>query len=411
MTTAITAAPRRLPLYGLLAAHAVSLLGNSITGIALPWFVLETTESPARVGAVAFVGTIPIILSLFFGGAIVDRLGHRRASVIADVVSMLTIAAIPLFSLTVGLPFGALLALAALGALLDAPGATARDALLPEAIRAAGTRPEKANALFETIAGLALLIGPALAGFLLLSTAAVDVLWLNAATFALSAALVRLTAPDRGGGLAEPAPYLSALLEGLRWTVRDAPSRSVIAYSSALTLFVAPLFSVVMPVYMRQTYGNALGFGLFLSGLSGGTILGAVAYGAIGHRLSGRWMFVAALASVALMFAVLALLPPLPLVVAAGVLAGALTGTISPLINTVLQARTPEALRGRVFGTVGALAMAAAPVGILVASPLLEAAGARVTIAIAAAACAVIAGVSAFDRSLRSLDPAAAGRS
>jgi MFS family permease len=403
-TTVEISTPSRISLYGLLGAHTISLLGNSLTMIALPWYVLETTGSTARVGAVAFAQTVPLILSSFFGGVIVDRLGHRRASVLADLASMVTIAAVPLLAGTVGLPFGVLLALAALGAVLDAPGGTARESLLPEAIRAARTRPERANAIFETVSGLASLLGPALAGLLLLVMASANVLWFDAATFAVSALLVRFTVPDRAGEAAEPAPYLSALLEGLRWTWRDVPARSLIVYATAVSFFLAPLFAVVMPVYMREEYGNALGLGLFLSGISGGTIVGAIGYGAIGHKLSGRWVFVGGLAGIAAMFVLMALLPPLPLLVALAVFGGVVTGPLNPLIGTVLQARVPEEMRGRVFGTVGALAMAAAPVGIVFASPLLVAFGAQTAIGIVAIATVVIAVISVFDGSLRSFD-------
>jgi macrolide resistance protein len=403
MTTKITTAHRH-SLYGLLAAHTVSLLGNSVTMIALPWYVLETTGSAARVGAVAFAQTIPLILSSFFGGVIVDRLGHRWASIVADLASMVTIAAVPLLAGTVGLPFSILLVLAALGALLDAPGGTARESLLPEAIRAARIRPERANATFETVSGLASLVGPSLAGLLLLMMVPADVLWVNAATFAISALLVRLTVSDRVGEAVAPAPYLSALLEGLRWTLRDASSRSLIVYATAVTLFLAPLFAVVMPVYMREEYGNALGLGLFLSGISGGTIAGAILYGAIGHRLSGRWVFVGGLTGIAIMFVCMAFMPPLSVLVALGVFGGMATGPTNPLIGTVLQARVPEHMRGRVFGTVGALAMAAAPVGIVFASPLLEAFDAQTVIALVAAATVVIAVIAIFDGSLRSFD-------
>ena len=60
--------PRR-PLVALLVADAISLTGNAMGFVAIPWFVLETTGSATLTGV---------------GGAIVDRLGFRRTSVLAD---------------------------------------------------------------------------------------------------------------------------------------------------------------------------------------------------------------------------------------------------------------------------------------------------------------------------------------
>ncbi|MDQ4058578.1 MAG: MFS transporter, partial [Actinomycetota bacterium] len=114
------------PLLVLFGANAVSLTGNVMTLTAVPWFVLQTTGSAAMTGIIASLNFLPIVLANLFGGAFVDRLGYKRASVIADLTSGFTVALIPLLYVTVGLPFWLLGALVFLGALLDAPGSTAR---------------------------------------------------------------------------------------------------------------------------------------------------------------------------------------------------------------------------------------------------------------------------------------------
>lgn len=64
---------QRTPLIALPGANAVSLFGNHLTGLAIPWFVLETTGSPTRTGLVAFAGLVPTVLVAILGGALVDR--------------------------------------------------------------------------------------------------------------------------------------------------------------------------------------------------------------------------------------------------------------------------------------------------------------------------------------------------
>ena len=82
------ARPRRLantrPLYSLYAANAISFVGNNLTTLAIPWFVLVTTGSAARTGITFFFSITPIVIAGFFGGTIVDRLGYKRTSIIAD---------------------------------------------------------------------------------------------------------------------------------------------------------------------------------------------------------------------------------------------------------------------------------------------------------------------------------------
>ena len=87
----------------------------------------------------------PTVLATFFGGGIVDRLGFRRTSILADVASGVTTAAIPLLYVTVGIELWQVMALVFLGALFDAPGTTARRSLLPDLAVLSGTRLERAT--------------------------------------------------------------------------------------------------------------------------------------------------------------------------------------------------------------------------------------------------------------------------
>src|SRR3954454_21447685 len=96
-----TEATNRIPVLALLGANTISLVGSQLTIVAIPWFVLITTGSAARTGLVAFCELVPSILASFFGGALVDRLGHRRASIVADLVSGATVAVIPLLHTTI----------------------------------------------------------------------------------------------------------------------------------------------------------------------------------------------------------------------------------------------------------------------------------------------------------------------
>ena len=84
------------PLHSLYAANAISFVGNNLTNIAIPWFVLVTTGSAAKTGITLFFSITPIVIAGFFGGALVDRLGYKRTSIIADLASGVTVAAIAL---------------------------------------------------------------------------------------------------------------------------------------------------------------------------------------------------------------------------------------------------------------------------------------------------------------------------
>lgn len=144
--TAAAVDRRRGPLLALYTADAISLSGNAVAQLAIPWFVLITTGSAALTGLAVFFTFLPVVLASFFGGVIVDRLGFRTASIVADLASSGAVAAIPLLYATVGLGTWQLMALVFLGALLDAPGATARASLFPDLVTLADLGMERATA-------------------------------------------------------------------------------------------------------------------------------------------------------------------------------------------------------------------------------------------------------------------------
>ena len=181
---------QRSPILALFIANAISLVGNVLATIAIPWFVLQTTGSAAQTGITGFFTILPVVIAGFLGGTLIDRMGYRRTSIIADIASGVTVALIPLLHFTIGLQFWQLMVLVFFGSLLDAPGSTARDALLPELAEQAGMPLERATSLAHVVERGARLVGAPLAGLLIAFMGTANVLWLDAGSFAISAALV-----------------------------------------------------------------------------------------------------------------------------------------------------------------------------------------------------------------------------
>ncbi len=376
--TAVPApAPRRGPLWTLLTANAISLVGNQLTALAIPWFVLQTTGSAARTGIVAVAAVVPTILAAFFGGAIVDRLGFRRTSIIADVASGVTTALIPLLYATIGLAFWLLLILVFLGALLDAPGGTARSSLIPDLARLANVPLERVSAASQTIQGLAGLLGPPTAGLLVVAIGTSQVLWLDAVSFAISATMIGLAIPAAAPRSQTTTRYLEDVRAGLRFLMRDRLLLAI-ALTATVTNFVAsPLFAVILPVYAETRYGSARDLGLAIAGFGAGSLISSIVFGIVGSRSSRRVLVLGGFAVLGLPMWALALWPPLPLVIVALVGMGIGGGILNPLVGTVLQERTPEEMRGRVLGTFMAFALLASPVGMLLSGFLIEVVGLR----------------------------------
>lgn len=185
----------RGPLYALIGANAVSLLGNVVASIAIPWFALVTTGSPAKTGLAAFAAAAPLVAGALFGGPVADRMGARRASVLSDLASGFAIAGIPVLHAAGALEFWSLLALAFAGALFDAPGQASRQALVPELSEQAGMPLERANSLLRATEHVGYVLGAPLAGGLIAALGAPAALWVDAASFGLSAGAVAVAVP------------------------------------------------------------------------------------------------------------------------------------------------------------------------------------------------------------------------
>jgi MFS family permease len=370
----------RRPLITLYIADAVSRTGNVMTLLAIPWFVLQTTGSAARTGVVAAFHFLPVVIASFFGGTLVDRLGFRRMSVISDLASAATVAAIPALYLTVGLPFWLLLVLVFLGALLDAPGTTARRALLPDAATQAGWAFERASGVSAAVERGSRLGGAPIAGVLIALFGAAHVLWIDAATFLVSAALVALGIPR---SVPAPSPekpsYLTDLKDGLRF-LRSSRVISAIVITVCLTNFIDSSIGVLLPLYADRVYSSAVMLGIMSGVLGGGSVIGALLYAARGRGLGRFRIFASCFVVVSLEFFVLAAFPPRAVVVAGMLVAGIAAGPLNPIIDTVIFEQVPAAMRGRVLGLIHSAAWMSIPLGVMVAGLLAETIGLRATL-------------------------------
>ena len=363
-----------IPLYSLFIANAISLVGNVFSLIAIPWFVLQTTGSATQTGITGFFTILPVVLAGFLGGTLIDRLGYKRTSIIADYSSGITTAFIPLLYATIGLEFWQLLVLVFLGALLDTPGGTARAALLPELAEQAGMPIERATSLIHVIERGARLVGAPLAGLLIGLMGTANVLWLNAASFVVSAAIIGLMIPAVSPATekTKSGKYFDELKDGLRFIAQDRLILTIVVMVM-LTNFLDAIFGgVLQPVYVREVYGRAMDLGLLIAANGGGAVIGGLIFAAIGHRLPRHATFVGAFVLTGFRYWVYALYPPVWVMVVVSLICSIGAGPLNPIIGAIEFERIPSHMRGRVFGAITAGAWLAMPLGMLLGGILTD---------------------------------------
>ena len=406
MTSAAVPARNRAPLMALYTANAISMVGNMLTAIAIPWFVLETTHSATQTGITGFFSILPVIIAGVFGGALVDRLGYQRTSIIADLASGVTVALVPVLYFTIGLQFWQLMVLVFLGALLDAPGSTARSALIPDLTELAGTPIERATATSQVIERGSRLVGAPLAGLLIAVMGTANVLWLDAVSFVVSAGLVVLfvNVPAARPAAMPRGKYFRELGDGLRFLVRDRLILALVIFVMVTNSFDAAYSSVIRPVYVEQVFGNALDLGLIIAMNGGGAVLGAIIYGAVGHRLPRHATFVSMFMLTSLRFWVMAVYPSLAVILIATFVTSIGAGPLNPIIDSVEYERIPPHMRGRVFGMITATAWAAMPLGTLLGGVVTEQFGVQIVLILIGAIYLLTTLSMAFIPAMRQMD-------
>jgi predicted MFS family arabinose efflux permease len=353
--------------------------------------VLETTGSAAKTGVAAFFTTFPLAFGAVFGGTIADRLGHRAASVVTDLASAAAIAAVPLLYALDMLEFWHLALLVFVTSLFDAPGQSAREALVPQLAEQSGRSLERATSLWVSTEHIAYVVGAPAAGLLIATLGAANVLWLDAASFVLAAVLVAFGVRDGRVRAERARRYLDELREGIRFLLGDPVLRFFLFAATTGNMLAAPIAFVFLPVYAKDVVGSSLALGLCIAAYGVGGIGGAILLEPI-VRVFGRTR--AYLLSWAIWVGVyfaLATLPPLPVMLA--ILLGTVISVAAPIEALIRQERTPPHLRARVFATYMAALTLVAPIGAIAAGFLVESLGLRTAIVVVAIANAVGAAI------------------
>ena len=403
VAVARAAVRRPTPLTVLVVANAISLTGNVIATVAIPWLVLTTTGSAALTGMVVFAGAGAAAVGGLVAGRIVDAIGATRTSAGADVLSALAVAPLPILFALNALELWHVVLLAIAGTLADSAGSTARQGLVPAAADACGQPRERANAMFTSAEHTGYLLGAPLAGILIGLVGIGGALWVTVSAFALAATLVVGLVRIGGRTIDGEGVDRVGLVAAVRFIWADPALRALLVFPTMATLLVGPLVPIVLPVMAREAFGDPLALGLMVASYGAGGLLGAVLFGALGRRVDRRLLFVGVMVGWPVVYATLAVGPPLVVLMGTLLAWGMAAGSLVPMMATIRQERSPAHLLPRVVGVSTASVPVVGPISVLVAGFLLEGFGVPMTLLLMTAGTALIgiaaltsAGVRAF---------------
>ena len=368
----------------------VSVFGNSLYGVALPFQLLALGASPLQLGTVVSLSVFANVGFLLIGGALADRLPRRLLLLASDLAGALTVGLVAILSAT-GLlriehMYGAAVVLGAANALLD-PAYTALvpDIVPPEALPAG-------SAARRVGRSIARITGPIAGGLLVSFASPAAAFGLDALTFVLSVAtLLMLRVPNRS-----PATRQSLVREvggGLRYVWSVSWLWPTTLYFMLVNIAYAGQYTVTMPLLVRDRLaGDASLYGVITAAMGVGGIIAALVLGGLRVHRPGRLLFSLELTS-SVLFVLVGLLPIAPVVVLLVALNNACLAGSTIVWEALLQRHVPGAFIGRVasIDTFGNALIN--PLGPLVAATLVGLVGPASTLVISGTYATVLAAI------------------
>ena len=375
------------PAFGRLwIGRLISLFGDALALIALPWFVLQVTGSGTATAGILLTLQLPAMITSMVIGSLIDRFQPRAIITIDNGIRTLIIGLIPILYWFDLLELWLLFLLTFLAGTLQPATEVGSRSTLPHLVEDKDL--DAANMLWSFSLNLSLIIGPAIAGILVASFGGPSVLLIDAGTFAVMA-LVASTLPvlKRSEPLVQ-APLLERLGLHQLWNMKVVRITTLL---SLVFFFSYGPLEAALPLYSKailQT--DARGYGLLWSALAVGALIGTLS----STTLSRRLRLGVALPLIALLWGA-SLLPmvfinDLWLACAFLLLGGLMWGPYTPMETTLLQRNVPKAQLGRVFGARSTLLIGGSPLGLAIGGILLSFVPSTSVIALSAIACIIV---------------------
>jgi len=328
--------------------QAVSQIGTWMQSVAQAWLVLELTQSPLQLGVVSALQFTPILLLSPVGGALSDRFAKRRVLLVSQTAMKLQALVLAFLVWSGHIRYWHVAVLATLYGLGRAMDIPARQSYVSDLVG----RRDVANAvaLNSVVMNGARIVGPAFAGMLIAAFGVALAFLLNGVSFV--AVLIALLAV-RTEGQPDPAGRLG-IREGVLGAIAYAARTPPVAFTLGLMVVVSLLvlnFNVVVPLIARDVLNQgAHGFGLLMSFLGAGAVVGGFGVALLRTGRPPLSFLVGSAATLCAGFAALALVGHFAIAAIALALLGCCQIIFTTGCNTMLQLTAPNDLRGRVMG-------------------------------------------------------------
>jgi MFS family permease len=367
---------RNFQLY--LFGQLVSLAGTWMQIVAQGWLVYELSRSEAMLGVVGFASAIPALLVTPWAGVIIDQVRKRDVIIMTQVSAMLLAFVLAFLTFTGTVQVWHIIVLAVALGVINAFDGPARQSFVVEMV---GSKDlPNAIALNSMTFNAARVVGPAFGGILLATVGSAWCFTFNGLSFlAVIISLLAMRIASERTVTDRRSPW-QQLQSGLRYVAGQPEMKGLLMLSLAFSTF-GIAYNTVLPAFAdRILNGGAVGFGLLTAAAGIGAVTGAflvATYGDRGQR--GQWLFYAAM-SFPIVLGMFAFNRNFPAALLLAVLLGVGFMLQFTLINTLLQTRVTNEMRGRVMSLYTLTFFGFTPFGNLALGALSQAIGMSVAI-------------------------------
>lgn len=367
--------------------QSIAINGTWMSLAALSWLTYRLTHDPVSLGLLMFYKQAPTFFLSPFGGVLVDHISRRRLIVIAQLIDAVTMTGLGVVTLLERVDVWQVYMACAVMGVTKSFELPARQALVVDIVE---DREHMSNAiaLNSTIFHSARLIGPMLAGSLVIPWMGEGLCFLLHAVFCGIA--VRCFAELRPRPMAlrkDPGSVLGQMREGFSYAFGFPPVRDLLILMIVLSLF-GQAYNTLLPVFAETILGgDARTYGFLLSATGLGAVLSSLR---LASRKSVLGLGTVIYQSVLVFGVALVLFSRTESVAAALVLqffAGMAGIQVFVGTNTIIQTLVNDELRGRVMSLMGMVFMGAMPLGSLMYGRAAEPLGVQQTVMAGAVIC------------------------
>ena len=374
----------------LLISQSVSAVGEAVSATAMPLLVLALTGSGLLMGIVGAISTGADFVMGAIAGAIADRGDRKKMMFGADLGRAIFTALIPLTDILHGPTIAVILLVTAPLAILRAFFRAGYLASMPNLV--GRSQLARGNGILETAFSASFIVGPALAGFLVTAVGPGPTLAIDAASFAFSSlGLFFIGRELKAPANRPPSRMVDDIRAGFLYVAHHSVLRSVILLFATTNAVLAPVGAAMTFRIVRDLGQSPAAFGLTLTGLGVGTLVGSVFATRLGHATNVARILVVSVLVMGSALIAAAIIPSLPAVIALTATSGAGEAALVVVYISVRAANSPDALLGRIASTARVIALAFMPIGMLIGGVLIDTIGGSGTLVVMGAGMCLLA--------------------